>query len=90
MFWLHINTLRIFDPVWHENAIFRISEFSDFLNRLEDKTAVAGASGQELSVRWPEPNLLYPCWPDQWALTGLTCDNMMTTSKAVDFPALQK
>jgi hypothetical protein len=43
--------------------------------------------GRSFLFDGPEPNLLFSSWPEEWALTELACDNMMTTAKAVDFPS---
>jgi len=80
--------LRIFDLVWHENAIFRFLEFLDFSNQVEEKKcSVRSSSTQTLYsmalVTIPFTNLAM-------GLGEIACDNMMTTAKALDFPVLEK
>ena len=47
VFLLHTNTLQIFSSVWHENAIFWISDFLVFSNQVEEKNADADEVRQD-------------------------------------------
>jgi len=88
MFSLIIRTLKIFCLVWHENAIFRILEFLDFSNQVEDKMLGPFYSRQKLYIRSPWSQLDLPI--QRLGLGEIVCDNMMTIAKAVDFPVVEK